>query len=330
MRSRSIRDIHKENSESRFSAQFIPLFRGSMDTNKHVEMLAYGLGNEMLTEITNEVESLETTLNNFAIDAQSLRPESQFALKRMKGFIQEAERISASLFTIERRVGDIKRSSGIRDILDIEEKIKLCDSVHESGRLKRQILHLKSIHAKKLSDLVSNEQQVLQERLRLINIWKSILNYEIHILEECKTMIIKKIVVSANSSGDPDIIEKVRDRLRSLSVKDSVISDLRLDMSSVHIANIHILHKTLNEQLKDIDKIEIVVAEKREIVQVLNDIARDIQEQLPENLSEFPAEKAISVSNAENPKSTLSPTTKPANFDPSRTRMAIRDKNKSS
>ena len=198
-----------------------------MSSEKHVEMLASGLGGEMLDEITDEVHSIETTLKSLSISVESLRPESQFAMKRMKGYIQEAERISSTLFNYERKVGDIKRSAGVKDVVEIEEKLKTNNSPSEINRLKRQLTHLKSLHARKLSELVSNEQQILQQRLRLINIWKSILNYEIHILEECKSKIVQQIVTCANSSGDAEIIEMVRNRLGSLSVKDSVISELK-------------------------------------------------------------------------------------------------------
>ncbi len=252
-----------------------------MERSKRVEMLANGLGNEMLAEITREVESIESTLDELGVSPSSLRPESQFALKRLRGFIQESERIAASLFSYERKVGDIRRSAGVKDIMQMEEQLPRCGSAQETGRIKRQILHLKSIHARKLSELVSNEQQLLQERLRLINIWKSILNYEIHILEECKAFIVKNIVTAANSSGDADIIEMVRERLRSMSVKDSLIDNLKLDLTALKVANIHVLHKTLNEQLNDIGRIETAVEEKRQIVQVLSAISRDIRRLLP-------------------------------------------------
>lgn len=251
-----------------------------MDSLKHVEMLAHGLGVDMLSEIKSEVASIETTLADLSMPVQNLRPESQFALKRMTGYIQEAERISASLFNYEKRIGDIKRISGIKEIEDLEAELAQTQSRYEAGRLTRQIHHLKSIHSRKLSDLISTQQLTLQERLRLVNIWKSILNYEIHILDECKNQIVRNIVESANSSADSETIEMVRERLKSLSVKDSIISELKLDMSAVNIANIHILHKTLMEQLNDIGRIESAVEEKRQVVQILNVIAADIRSKL--------------------------------------------------
>jgi hypothetical protein len=286
-----------------------------MDSLKHVEMLAYGLGSDMLSEIKNEVASIEATLADLSISIQDLRPESQFAMKRMGGYIQEAERISSSLFNYEKRIGDIKRISGIKEIQDLEAELSLPKSHHEISRLKRQIHHLKSIHSRKLSNLISTQQLTLQERLRLVNIWKSILNYEIHILDECRTQIIRNIVLAANSSADSDTIDMVRERLKSLSVKDSIVSELKLDMSAVKIANIHILHKTLVEQLNDIGRIESAVEEKRQVVQILNVIAADIRDKMidappeePSAMPPFVAESAKeTITDASPPSSSQGP-----------------------
>lgn len=253
-----------------------------MKSSRHVEMLAKGLGSDMLSEIRQEIESIDSSLREMSILPSQLRPESQYAIKRMKGYIPESEKISSCLYTFERKIGEIKRQKSIQDINAIEEKLPTCDSLSESGRLKRQLSHLKSIHARKLSDLISNQQQLLYERLKLINIWKSILNYEIHILEDCKTIIVKQIVVKANGSGSAEIIEMVRERLRSLSVKDTLASQLKIDMSSAKVANIHILHKTIEEQLNDVGRVETAIQEKRQVVQVLSSIAKDIRSQLPD------------------------------------------------
>lgn len=295
-----------------------------MDRSKRVEMLANGLGNEMSAEIAREVESIESTLQELGVSPSSLRPESQFALKRLRGFIPESERIAASLFNYERKVGDIKRGAGVKDIIQMEEQLPRCGSMQEAGRIKRQILHLKSIHSRKLSELVTNEQQLLQERLRLINIWKSILNYEIHILEECKTSIVKNIVTTANSSGDTEIVEMVRERLRSMSVKDSIIDNLKLDLTALKVANIHVLHKTLNEQLNDIGRIETAVEEKRQIVQVLSAISRDIRRQLPNP----PPEPVLDIPLPSSDEKKESSKTSSSETGERKSRMVFREDNK--
>lgn len=282
-----------------------------MDILKHTQMLADGLGSDLLSEIRNEVVSFESMLKDLSISIQDLRPESQFALKRASGNIQDAERISATLANYEMRVMELQRNPGIREISDLEEQLRQTTSRNEMARLKRQILHAKSIHSRKLSDLISTQQQVLQERLRLINIWKSILNYEIHILEDCKNTIVKTIVAMANSSGDAETIEMVRERLRSLSVKDSLISEIKLDLTDLHVANIHVLHKALTDHLNEIQRIETTVEEKRQVVQVLSSIVKDIRNKLPSPPPEEPplfppsAARAAEPSKKEPPDSSL-------------------------
>ncbi|MGC9328496.1 MAG: hypothetical protein ACP5I1_12745 [Candidatus Hinthialibacter sp.] len=253
-----------------------------MRNSHHIEMLAKGLGGDMLSEIRQEINFVDSSLRDLSLSPSQLRPDAQFAIKRMKGYIPETEKVSTCLFAYERKIAEIKRQKSIQEIYDIEKKLQHCDSLSESGRLNRQLTHLKSIHARKLSDLNSNQQKMLHERLKLINIWKSILNYEIHILEDCKSIIIKKIVETANASGSSEIIDMVRGRLRSLSVKDTVISQLKIDKPSAKIANIHILYKTIEEQLNDVERVETVVQEKRRVVQMLNSIANDIRSQLPD------------------------------------------------
>ncbi len=265
--------------------------------NQHIQMITYGTSDEMLSQLKKEVAYVDQFLEDLSVSPNSLKPESQFALKRMKMFLNDAEKISLTMGTFQQRVKNIERISGIIQINQLEEKINICDNALEMGRLTREMRNLKSVHSRKLSELVSNKQQLLQEQLRLIYIWKSILNYEIHILEESKNMIIQKIVTSANSSGSVEIIQMVRQRLSSLSIKDSIFTESKVDNKAINIANIHVLQRTLDEQVNDVTRIETVISDKRLIVSILNDIASDIKEKVPSAPKE-PAESVAPTSSA--------------------------------
>jgi len=253
---------------------------------KYIEMMHDVTSIDMLSEIKNEISNVDQFLEDLSVSPKSLKPESQFALKRMKMFLNDAEKIHITLDTYKQRVRNIERISGIIQVNQLEEQISQCNNPIEMGRLTREMRHLKSSNSRKLSELVSNKQQLLQEQLRMTFIWKSILNYEIHILEESKNILIQKIITSANSSGSAEVIQMVRQRLSSLSIKDSIVPEAKVENNSIHIANIHVLQKTLTEQITNVTQIEKVISDKQAIVTILNAIANDIKEKVPSAPSE--------------------------------------------
>ena len=96
-----------------------------------------------------------------------------------------------------------------------------------------------------------------------------------------------------------------------------------MDMGALKVANIHILHRTLNEQLDDIDRIEKAVENKKQIVEVLNNIVQEIQRQVPNAPIGNNTSGAIPPVGMKVPPPNVKA---PPAANPSKTRMAFHDK----
>lgn len=258
----------------------------AMDPTR-IREYAFNHHREILVEIAAEINTVDALLRDLSISLDSFRPQIQFAFRRMNACKKETESIVASIDHMERKIQDFDQNPAIQQILQLE--VKKSENPQFTNQLIREIRHLKSIHAQKISSRVSVQRQLLQERLRLVRIWKSVLSDEIQILEETRKLLIEKITALAHYADDPATQEMIQIRLKEISSRDNSISEKKFDTSKIQVANIHVLRETLLKQLSDITCIERVVGEKREILKSLNQVILELEAQITHTPLETPS-----------------------------------------
>jgi len=246
-----------------------------------ISILAYGDCQEILQAIVEEGDSITRLLEEFGIGYESLSPKCQRLVTRIQSFMKECENVSIRFTQVSKRIKEAEQKPGVREIIRKEQQLEECGRTQEEMRLKREIQHLKSLHASKLSALTQQKQALLRERLELIKLWQNILLLEINVLEESRCLVEKKILDTVNEIGDPDGEMIVREMLKKLSTQRTAFREFSLDVSKVSVHNIHALNQMLKDQLEHIRRIEDAIAEKKEVIQTLQNIMKEVRGELP-------------------------------------------------
>ncbi|MDX9754770.1 MAG: hypothetical protein RBU29_12470 [bacterium] len=255
-----------------------------MDMRNHIVLLANGDSAKIFAEIKKEIE---TTRNLFMENPEIqsvVPPATRFAMENMTAYATKAEKVSITMDTLSRRIQLIESKAAIQKIQSLEKQLKSCDSPQEYGRINRDLRFLKGKSAADLSELVSSQQQLLVERLNIIQIWKSLLICEIHIFEELKKALIKMVLEGAYASGDGTIQELVFTKLKQIDIDINSIGDLnpRAALSNVSMSNMNQLRETLIHQLDHVVVIERRIIEKKQTYMELNTIFSQLKQYLPE------------------------------------------------
>jgi hypothetical protein len=290
-----------------------------MEENNHHTVLLNGSCQEILQEINQEMESIQTILEQTGLTVDMLSYNSQQSFLRMESFAKEAAKSESRFVVIERRIKDTERKPGVSDIFRLENELQTTEIPQRISKIKREIQQLRSLHANKLSLLAQHKQALLKERLELIKILKNVMLLEINILDDSKNLIKRKIIEQTRELGDPDGEKVVLQMLENLSLKETVALDIKLEPANVDVHNIYVLNEMLNEQMNNIRKIERAVAEKRRTVETLNEIISDIRQQVPDE------KPAAAHSSVRKPEQTTLGRSIP-NSSSSTSRMAIRNR----
>lgn len=251
------------------------------DIRKRIEVLANGNSKDILDELNREIESFQEMSKQFQAFEDAFSPESRFIYKEFNLHRKSANRISTAMDTCQRKLIVLESKPGIKRICEIEEKLNDQQSIKQYGQLNRELSHLKQRHAKDLSEMVLNRQGILKERLKFIQLWKTILLSEIKILEECKNLLRRNILEEVNQSGDTSLRGVIEEKLKSLNLQITPIQDIKINASTLQVSNINILRKTLIDQLNHVVKIEKTIREKKHSVQVLTELHQRYSDELP-------------------------------------------------
>ncbi len=298
-----------------------------MDIRNHLETLANGDGNQIVDGMKNELDIVSTFMNDLSISAEKLTPETRLHWFQSKQIIQTAEKNATVLDKHAKRVDDLENKRPVREYLRLQQEMRNTRSPIEYGKLNRQIKQLKDSASRDLSDLVSNQHQVLLKRINLVNHWKSLLAVEIRVLEECKVYILQSAKSTAEASGDVELLDDVIQQIHLLQGPPHELEGYAVNLSALQTANIHVLRKTVKNQLDEVVKLEKLIAEKRIALNTLTDIAKRLNSGLPDELQQKPVEPVPTASDSGPQPNESRPPPSEESSAPSH-RMAFRDKDK--
>lgn len=255
-----------------------------MDIREHLETLANGDGNRIITSMQHEVDIISTFMKDFAVPVDGLKPETRIQWMQSIGNIQLSEKLAIVLDQHIKRTQELESKRAVRDVLKLQELLNSTRSPVEFGKLNRQIKALKTRNSKDLSDLTSNQHQALLKRIDLVNRWKSLLSIEIKVLEECKTYVLQLAKSAAEASGDAEFLDEVIQQIKKFNVTEKELNCFSVNMSSLQTSNILVLRKTVKHQLDEVVKLEKVIIEKRTALNSLTDIVERLKQDLPDEL----------------------------------------------
>ena len=208
-----------------------------------------------------------------------------------------------SMETYARKIKFYETKPAIQRILKMEKDIKTCILPQEFGRLNRDLRNMKSQYAPDLSDLVSNRQQLLVSRLNMIQVWKSLVQCEIHVMEEGKKIVVQQIIKNLESVEDPSLRESVHNKLLSINMDGFNLEDTKIDTAAVRVANVEKLREVLVKQLDNVITMERTVIEKKTQFSELSRIFKDMKNQLPDvEIKDTPFIPAVSLATNEEPQ----------------------------
>jgi len=143
------------------------------------------------------------------------------------------------------------------------------------------------------------------------------------VLEECKSYILQFAKTAAESSGDAEFLEEVLQQINLLQDSARDIIGYNVNISALQTANINVLRKTVTHQLDEVVKLEKIIAAKRVALNSLTNIAKRLEEELPDDLKPKPIEAIpTATQTTEQPENERPPP------DPSQNRMAFQEKDK--
>ncbi len=247
----------------------------------HLQKYAYSHHQDILGVITGEIKNTNAILQDISVPSELFSPKVNLAYKRLASYQNETEEIVLSIDLHLQRINELEQNPALQKISQLETEIKNNKSPLLLNSLNRELLHLRSIHANKLSALIALQQSVILKRSTLVQNWKSALSDEVMILEESKRILIDKIINMAHDSEDSETIQMVHDRIKELTGNEIDSRINKHKSSSVNIANIHILRKSLLDQLDEVEHIDKVIANKRQVIKALNKIIAEMAQKNP-------------------------------------------------
>lgn len=270
-----------------------------MDIRERLEILANGRGQRIAEEIKSEVETVNSMMKQFSITLELLKPPVRFQWLQAQGFVGESAKLSDQLDRFLDKVKSLETKRGVRDYILLESQRGDASDPREYGQINRRMKTLKDMHARDLSDMVSNRHQAMLTRIKIVNRWKTILAYEVPILENCRNLILANAEQAAERSGDAELLEKVRDKLKSIQAHAAEIRSNAANISSLQNASIHVLRKTVIHQLDEVVKLERVISEKKQSLKELSEIVTGLKQELPPDLQVEPDEDEQALRNAQ-------------------------------
>lgn len=297
-----------------------------MDIRTHLETLANGDGKRIINSMQQEIDVISTFMKDFSVPVDQLKPETRFQWMQTKGHIQTSEKLASVLDRQIKKAQELERKRSVQDLLKLQELLNSTRSPVEYGKISRQIKALKANNSRDLSNMVSNQQQALIKRIDLVNRWKSLLTIEINVLEECKTYVLQFAKTAAEASGDAEFLDEVIQQFNKFTIEEHRLNCFTVNVSSLQTSNILVLRKTVKHQLDEVVKLEKVIIEKRTALNSLTDIAKRLENELPDELKPKPIESVAAEPQAE-PQTEEARPPPDENVSSSR-RMAFQEKDK--
>ncbi|MBD3266511.1 hypothetical protein GF373_07555 [bacterium] len=252
-----------------------------MDIRNHIQTLVNGNSHNIYQEIKNEVD----TVNLFFADNEEIQnklpPQTQFSLKNMVSYLKKAEGIATKMDSYTNKIDAIEAKPDIRKMLDLEKEIEKSHDPREFGRMKRDLSALKTRFSSDLSKIASLKQQLIIHRLNIIQVWKSLLVCEIHIMEEGQKAMLNRIREGMEESDDPEFRALMAEKLMEVKIGQEQFQEIKIDTSALHTANVDKLKKTLVNQLDNVVKIENHLSQKKQEFTELSQVFNELKDKLP-------------------------------------------------
>ncbi|MBI1387089.1 MAG: hypothetical protein GC154_01400 [bacterium] len=294
-----------------------------MVIREHLLNLANGNGDAIIQNMNHELEDVVSLMKRFSITVETLPPEKKMLWMDAQNTVRASEKHAITLDTHLKRIRILEGKKGVVEILKLEDEKKTANSPAAFGRINRQLTHLKDVHAREMSELISNRHQALLIRIQLVDRWKSLLASEIQLLEACRLHVVNFALSAAEDSGDHSFLETVKTKLQSLMSGIDQAQFTKINTSTLHSANFHVLKKTVLHQLDEIVKIEKKIVERKETLQQVSAIFSDLKMQMPEPDIAPPLADEIAAPQQNQPDP---PPSQPGDTPPASSRMAFRDK----
>lgn len=273
---------------------------------ERIVSLANGSSQQILPEMRRKVDEVDSLIDSISGIRDKLPPNVQFSLKQLNIFIKNAEQITTPIDAQIRQVRQIESKPGIKRYNTLQTNMKKAKNPRELGLFNREISQLKMSHSTEISKIVSLQQQILVQRLSLIECWKSMVVTEIGILDEVKTIIEKNVIEQAKESGDPSVIQMVQEKLDSLKEAYAEISSNIKSQSHYQKGNIKVLKESLKNQLVKIVQIEKAIDERQSTFSCLVGLAKEFKSNIidiPDDRPKKPAPIATIPTQSQEPKS---------------------------
>jgi len=170
-----------------------------MKTN-HIKKYAYSHHQDILGVITCEINNTYSILQDISVPTELFSPKVQMVYQCLSTYKSKTEEIATSIDLNLQRIKQMEQHPAFQEIAQLEIDIKHNTSPLLSNSLNRELRHLKSIHAHKISARITIQQNIILKRSTLVQNWRSVLADEIMILEESKNLLIDKIMNVAHQS----------------------------------------------------------------------------------------------------------------------------------
>ncbi|MEW6236009.1 MAG: hypothetical protein AB1656_11525 [Candidatus Omnitrophota bacterium] len=273
------------------------------DLRKHIDLLANGGSDSILSEMKKEIKSIEETIQRQNTSEQNIQREFKNIILEVGFLYKKAEKSALPLDTSLLRIQRIEAKPPIKRYLQLAQELSQTDSSRTHTALNREFQFIKMQNAKDLSDIVSNQHQALVHRLNLINCWKTLMMLEIKILKQIKELISINLIRKAQETNDPGSLEFILEKLNALETDPHSLRMSDIDKSTLAKSNLAALMKTLREQLNEVIVIGKTLIEKQTVYESLQSVVGNIKEALPSSYIQesIPSEQPAAVAAEETP-----------------------------
>jgi len=251
------------------------------DLRKHIGLLANGGSDSILSEMKKEIKSVEETIQNQKAYEEDIKREFKNIILEVNFLYKKAEKSALPLDIALQRIQRIEAKPPIKRYLQLTQELSQSDSTKTHGALNREVQLLKMQNAKDMSDIVSNQQQALVNRLNLIACWKMLMMMEIKVLKYIKELISVTLIRQAQDAKEPSALEFILEKLDALETDPNSLKMSDIDKSSLAKSNLAALMNTLREQLNEVIVIGKTLIEKQAVFESLKEVIGNIRKDLP-------------------------------------------------
>jgi len=251
------------------------------DLRKHIGLLANGGSDSILSEMKKEIKSVEETIQNQKAYEEDIKREFKNIILEVNFLYKKAEKSALPLDIALQRIQRIEAKPPIKRYLQLTQEQSQTDSTRTHAALNREVQFLKMQNAKDLSDIVSNQQQALVNRLNLIACWKMLMMMEIKVLKYIKELISVTLIRQAQDAKEPSALEFILEKLDALETDPNSLKMSDIDKSSLAKSNLAALMTTLREQLNEVIAIGKTLIEKQAVFESLKEVIGNIRKDLP-------------------------------------------------